>query len=187
MNKHFLDNTAKYCSSPIHLTQNRSHSDKLKGVKHWIKKKKKAECFFYFLKQLEFKEFLVPLTIHTCSRCMRQSGQHSLDIFKDAEFSLFRVTLDAKMKRLQSKRFRIKTDASWTFIPGEWRSSMGEGLCGKTKTPKLFSTQSYFITAFILLSVVVLSTVLSLSDRGKKSYLRYTDDTSKNRPGGLKG
>ncbi len=53
-----------------------------------------------------------PTLYHLCNgimRFFRWSGSPSIDLFKDAEFAEFRVTLDAKIKGLHSQGMGTKS------------------------------------------------------------------------------
>ena len=140
-----------------------------------------------------------PQTLHhLCSgllRHLRQNGHPSLDIFKDPFFAEFRSTLDAEMKRLQQLGIGSKKKQAEPLTDEEEEVLWQKGLLGD-HTPKALVNTMVFMNGlyFALRSgkehreLRFNPSQISLVERtGERPYLEYTEDGSKNRPGGLRG
>jgi hypothetical protein len=133
-----------------------------------------------------------PQTLHhLCSglRYLRQNGHPTLDIFKDSLFAEFHSTLDADMKRLQHKGLGSKKRQAEPLTEEEEEVLWEKGLLGDHSPQALLNT-----TNFTLRSgkehreLRFNSSQISLIERdGERPFLQFTEDESKNRPGGLKG
>ena len=73
------------CGTVVSAIETLSHID----LQYWLQR------FVLEVRKKDGAEF-PPITLHRdlqrLMRLLRQSGKHSLDLFKDAEFGLFRVT-----------------------------------------------------------------------------------------------
>ena len=128
-------------------------------------------------------------------RHLRQNGQPDIDFFKDSTFSEFKSTLDAEMKRLQSKGVGSKKRQAEPLTESE------EEKLWETQQLGAHSPQSLVNTIFFMCGVYFAlrsghehralrhdPSQIELVERdGERAYLRYTEDISKNNPGGLKG
>lgn len=141
-----------------------------------------------------------PNTLHhiVCGimRHLRQNcGKYEIDFFKDPEFADFRASLDAEMKRLQSAGVgSIKKQAEPLTMEDEeilWKRK----LLGDHSPEALLNTMVYMNGLYFALRSGSEHRQLRhnpcqiqvIENPGERPYLRYTEDTSKNHPGGLKG
>ena len=140
-----------------------------------------------------------PQTLHhLCSgllRHLRQNGHPTLDIFKDSSFAEFRSTLDAEMKRLQHKGLGSMRRQAEPLTEKEEEVLWEKGLLGDHSPQALLNTMVYMNGVYFALrsgkehrELRFNSSQISLIERdGERPFLQYTEDESKNRPGGLKG
>lgn len=121
-------------------------------------------------------------------------GRPELDFFKDPSFSDFRASLDAEMKRLQSAGIgSVKKQAEPVTIEEEellWQKI----LLGDHSPQSLLNTMFMNGLYFALRSGSEHrqlhhepSQIQLFEKPGERAYLLYTEDISKNHPGGLKG
>ena len=126
-------------------------------------------------------------------RHMRENGR-SFDIFKDAEFATFRASLDAEMKRLSKEGVGAKKEQA-EIITEEEKEMWEKGFLGDEKPQKLLDTVVFYKCLYFALrsgqehrQLPRKPCQIEVVERpGERPYLLYTEDTSKNRPGGLKG
>ena len=126
---------------------------------------------------------------------LRQNGQPDIDFFKDPEFHETRASLDAEMKRLQSKGIGSKRHQAEPLTEREEDMLWTSGQLGHRTPQALVDTMLFMCGVYFALRSGQEHRVLrfnppqiELVERGgERAYLRYTEDTSKNNPGGLKG
>ncbi len=127
-------------------------------------------------------------------RFLRWNGFPSLDLFKDAEFAEFRATLAAEIKRLQAQGVGSKKKQAEPLAEDEEEILWEKGLLGDSKPKTLLDTIIFMNGLYFALRSGSEHRALRFSpaqivvvERGERPYLEYTEDISKNRPGGLKG
>ena len=125
---------------------------------------------------------------------LRQNGQADIDFFKDGGFVSFRQTLDAEMKHIK------RTGAGCSKRQAEPLTAAAEellwqkGVLGNHSPLALLHTVFYFNgVRFALRSGdehrrlrFEKSQVVVVRKPGERTYLQYTEDSSKNSQGGLK-
>ena len=128
-------------------------------------------------------------------RHLRWKCNLSIDFFADNDFTDFKRSLDAEMKRLQAKGLgSTKRQAEVLTVDDEdklWK----EGLLGDKTPQQLLDTMIFYNGLFFALRSGREHRQLRqhpcqiqlVEKEGERSYLKYTEDTSKNRPGGIKG
>ena len=143
-------------------------------------------------------EYPPQIVHHLCSgilRYIRQNGQPSLDIFKDPLFTEFRSTLDAEMKRLQQLGIGSKKRQAEPLTEEEEELLWRNGLLGDHSPQALLNTMVFMNGLYFALrsgkehrELRFDPSQISIVERaGERAYLEYTEDASKNRPGGLRG
>ena len=123
------------------------------------------------------------------------SGQPELDFFKCPEFAEFRADLDAEMKRLQQSGLGSKRRQAEPLTLEEEELLWKKGLLGSSNPQTLLDTVLFMSGMYFALRSGAEHRQLrhdpcqiELVERpGERAYLRYTEDVSKNKPGGLKG
>ena len=128
-------------------------------------------------------------------RHVRCTGQPGLDFFKDPEFVDFRKSLDAEMKRLQQLGVGSTRKQAETLTEAEEDSLWEKGLLGDHTPQTLLDTIIFYNGYYFALRSGREHRQLRnnpcqiqvVEHPGERSFLRYTEDVSKNRPGGLKG
>ena len=140
-----------------------------------------------------------PNSLHhiTCGlmRHIRQSGKPQVDFFKDPEFATFRSSLDAEMKRLQAQGIGSKKKQAEVLTEEEEDLLWEKGLLGDSTPQSLLDTMVYCNGLYFALrsgqehrQLRRKPCQIEVNEHpGQRSYLTYTEDVSKNRPGGLKG
>ena len=140
-----------------------------------------------------------PSTLHhLCSGIMRHlrwSGRPELDIFKDVEFCDFRGTLDAEMKRLQEQGVGSVKRQAEILTEADEETLWEKGLLGDSTPQSLVDTMVFYIGYYFALRSGKEhrqlrrspSQIQIVEHPGERPFLRYTEDISKNHPGGLKG
>ncbi len=141
-----------------------------------------------------------PNTLHhlVCGvmRYLRWNGQPKIDFFTDVDFSHFKQSLDAEMKRLQSQGMGSKKRQAEALTPEDEDILWGKGLLGDATPQTLLDTMVYSNGLYFALRsgsehrqlrLHSPSQIELIEQSGKRPYLRYTEDISKNRPGGIKG
>ena len=135
---------------------------------------------------------------HICCglmRHLRQSGQPEIDFFKDLAFSEFRLSLDAEMKRLQSEGIGSKRKQAEILSEAEENLLWERGFLGERTPQTLLDTMVFCNGLYFALrsgkehrQLRFHPCQIELVEReGERPYLKYTEDVSKNHPGGLKG
>lgn len=128
-------------------------------------------------------------------RHLRLTCYPSIDFFSDSEFHDFKRSLDAEMKRLQGKGIGSSKRQAEILTREEEDKLWREGLLGDTTPQQLLDTLIFYNGLYFALRSGREHRQLRLHPcqiqlieiDGERSYLKYTEDTSKNRPGGLKG
>ena len=140
-----------------------------------------------------------PNTLHhiCCGilRHLRENGQPGIDIFKDSSFSDFRSTLDGEMKRLQSLGIGVKKRQAEPLTEEEEEKLWTTGQLGDHSPQALLDTMIFMHGIYFALRSGQEHRNLRFSPAqvevvarpGERAFLRYTEDISKNNPGGLKG
>ena len=144
-------------------------------------------------------EVYPPNTLHhiVCGlmRHVRQSGNPQVDFFCDSQFSGFRASLDAEMKRLQAEGVGSKRKQAETLTEEEENILWDKGLLGDKNPQTLLDTIIFYNGLFFALRSWQEHRQLRrdpcqievVEHAGERPFLRYTEDISKNHPGGLKG
>ena len=140
-----------------------------------------------------------PNTLHHITagvmRHLRWNGRPDIDFFRDSQYSDFRQSLDAEMKRLQSLGIGSKKKQAEVLTEADEDLLWAKGLLGG-KTPKmLLDTVVFYNGLYFALRSGREHRQLRhspcqievMEKPGERPYLLYHEDTSKNHPGGLKG
>ena len=158
----------------------------------------KLSSFIFEVRKKDGSEFL-PDTIHHIvsgiQRFLRCNGKPSIDIYKDAEFADFRSCLDSEMRRLQSSGLGSRKRKAEPLSLEEEELLWRKGLLGDGNPQALVDTMVVLNGIYFALrsgsehrQLWSDPCQIKLVERpGHRSYLEYTEDISKNRPGGLKG
>ena len=128
-------------------------------------------------------------------RYVRWNGKPQIDFFKDASFSKFRATLDAEMKNLQRKGIGTKKKKAEIFTEEEEELLWQKGILGDSTPNVLLNTIVFYNGLYFALrsggehrQLRSNPCQIEVIDRpGERAFLKYTEDISKNRPGGLNG
>ena len=128
-------------------------------------------------------------------RYIRHHGRPELDFFKDSEFTSFRRSQDAEMKRLQSLWIGSKCRQAEILTEEEENVLLERGLLGDASPQALLNTMVFMCGLYFALRSGQEHRQLRFQpcqiqlhkQQGGKPYLQYVEDISKNRPGGLKG
>ena len=128
-------------------------------------------------------------------RFLRANNCPSIDIFKDSDFTEFRATLDAEMKRLQALGVGSKKRQAEPLTEEEEEVLWQKGLLGDHTPQALLDTMVFMNGLYFALRSGNEHRNLRFSpcqievhdNEGERPYLLYTEDLSKNHPGGLKG
>jgi hypothetical protein len=137
-----------------------------------------------------------PNTLHhiVCGilRHLKNSNNSSeIDIFKDPEFHGFRCSLDAEMKRLQSKGVGSVHKQAEPFTTEEEELLWEKKILGDHSPDALLNTMVYMNGLYFALRSGEEHRHLRhnpcqievIERQGDRPYLLYTEDISKNRPG----
>ena len=135
---------------------------------------------------------------HLCCGVMRyvkECGKHELDIFRDPAFAKLRATLDSEMKRVQSLGIGTKKRQAEPLTDEEEELLWQTGQLGDHSSQTLVDTMVFMNGVYFALRSGAEHRNLrhdppqiELVERpGERAYLKYTEDISKNHPGGLKG
>ena len=128
-------------------------------------------------------------------RYLRRNGKPDIDILSDPAFADFKSSLDAEMKRLQASGLgstkRRAEPLSREDVELLWRKK----LLGDATPQSLLDTVVFMNGLFFALRSGKEHRQLQfdppqikvVENDGERPYLIYTEDISKNRPGGLKG
>ena len=158
------------------------------------------DCLCSFILEMRKKDGTEypPNTIHhiVCGimRYLRQNGKPGIDFFKDVEFSDFRLSMDAEMKRLQSQGIGIKRHQAEPLTEVEEELLWQSGQLGDHSPQALLNTIFYMCGIYFALrsgqehrNLRHHPPQIELIEReGERAYLKYSEDISKNNPGGLK-
>ena len=140
-----------------------------------------------------------PNTLHhlVCGimRYLRQNGRPEIDFFKDASFADFRASLDAEMKRLQSNGIGSKRKQAEPLTLEEEEELWNKKILGDHNPHALLNTMIFMMGLYFALrsgdehcQLRHSPCQIQLIEKpGERPYLLYTEDRSKNNPGGLKG
>ena len=154
--------------------------------------------FIFEVRKKDGSEFLPDTLLHIVSgiqRFLRNNGKPSIDIYEDVEFADFRSCLDSEMKRLQSSGLGSQKRKAQLLSLEEEELLWRKGLLGDGNPQALVGTMVvmngiYFAlrsgSEYRQLRPDPCQIKLVESPR-QRSYLEYTKEISKNRPGGLKG
>ena len=140
-----------------------------------------------------------PNTLHHIScglmRHLRWNGQPSIDFFTDSDFSEFKATLDAEMKPLQSEGIGSKKKQAEVLPQDDEELLWRRGLLGDATPQTLVDTMVFMNGLYFALrsgkehrQLRSDPCQIELIERpGERPYLKYSEDVSKNHPGGLRG
>ena len=128
-------------------------------------------------------------------RFLRWNGKPEIDIYKDPGFADFRICLDSEMKRLQRAGLGSKKKKAKPLTAEEEELLWTKGLLGSGSPQALVDTMVVMNGIYFALRSGSEHRQLRsdpcqievVENPGERSYLVYTEDISKNRPGGLKG
>ena len=154
--------------------------------------------FIHEVRKKNGSEYPPNTLLHLCTgivRYLRSNGHPSLDIFKDSAFAEFRSSLDAEMKRLQAKGLGSKQRQAEPITEDEEDLLWEKGLLGDHTPDALLNTVVYMNGLYFALrsgkehrNLRHSPSQIEIVERdGERPYLLYTEDCSKNHPGGLKG
>ena len=193
----------KYCTKV--WDEWRQHRQQTTGVQirslHLLPPTELAHWLTRFVLEARKKtgEVYPPNTLHhiCCGlmRYLRQSGMPEVDFFKDPSFSEFRASLDAEMKRLQGEGYGSTKKQAEVLTEEEENSLWEKKLLGDYTPQTLLDTIVFYNGLFFALRSGQEHRQLRrdpcqiqvVEHPGERPYLKYTEDISKNRPGGLKG
>ena len=128
-------------------------------------------------------------------RHLRWNGRLQVDLFRDCDFHDFRASLDTGMKRLQREGIGAKKRQAEVLTEANEELMWSKGLLGNATPQSLLDTVVFYNRLFSALRSGKEHRQLRSSPcqvqvierQGERPYLRYTEDISKNHPGGLKG
>ena len=128
-------------------------------------------------------------------RYLRWNGQPDIDLFKQPSFSEFRRCLDAEMKRLKASGESCRKKKAEPIAEDEEEKLWEMKLLGDHTPQVLLDTIVYCNGLYFALrsgeehrSLRANPCQIQVFEKpGQTPYLQYTEDISKNRPGGLKG
>ena len=128
-------------------------------------------------------------------RHVRWSGEPDIDFFRDPEFANFHGSLDAEMKRLQQQGVGAVKKQAEILTEAEEDTLWVKGLLGDYTPQTLLDTLVFYTGYYFALRSGREHRQLRgypcqiepVEKTGERPFLRYTEDVSKNRPGGLKG
>ena len=127
-------------------------------------------------------------------RHMRENGRN-IDLFNDPGFASFRASLDAEMKRISGAGIGSKKRQAEIITEEEEELLWGKGVLGDETPQSLLATMVFYNGLYFALRSGQEHRQLRrkpcqievVERKGERPYLVYTEDLSKNRPGGLKG
>ncbi len=146
------------------------------------------------MRKKDGEEFL-PNSLHhiVCGimRHLRLTCYPTIDFFSHTEFIDFKGSLDAEMKRLQSKGIGSTKRQAEVLTREDEEKLWKEGLLGDTTPQQLLDTIIFYNGLYFALRSGREHRQLRLhpcqiqlvENDGERSYLKYTEDTSKNKPG----
>ena len=162
------------------------------GIQYWMSR------FVLEVRKKDGSEYPPNTLHHICCgilRHLRESGRPDIDIFKDSSFADFRATLDGEMKRLQSLGIGAKKRQAEPLTEEEEERLWQTGQLGEHSPQALLDTMLFMHGVYFALRSgqehrnlrFDPAQVELIESPGQRAYLRYTEDISKNNPGGLKG
>ena len=163
-----------------------------KELQHWLTR------FVLEVRKKDGSQFPPNSLHHICCglmRYLRLNGQPSIDFFSDSDFADFKASLDAEMKRLQSEGTGSKTRQAEVLTEEEEELLWQKGLLGAATPQTLLDTMVFCNGLYFALRSGKEHRQLRskpcqielVEHPGERAFLKYTEDISKNRPGGLKG
>ncbi len=155
-------------------------------------------CFVLELRKKDGTEYAPDTLHHICCgimRYLRANGWAELDLFKDAAFAEFRAVLDSEMKRLRAAGIGTVRKQAEPITMDEEDVLWEKGLLGDKNAQTLVDTMLYMNGLYFALrggrehrNLRYKPSQIQLVEKpGERPYLLYTEDLSKNHPGGLKG
>lgn len=125
----------------------------------------------------------------------KNCGKPEIDVCKDPQFDDFRSSLDAEMKRLQASGVGSARKQAEPLTLEEEELLWEKKLLGDHSPKALLNTMVFMNGLYFALCSGNEHRQLrhnpcqiqSIENPGEQPYLRYTEDVSKNHPGGLKG
>ena len=126
-------------------------------------------------------------------RYLRWNGHATIDFFTDSDFVDLKKSHDAEMKRLQSKGLGSQKRQAEQITQQEEETLWQKGLLGDKDPQTLLDTIFYNGLYFALRSgrehrqLWLRPCQIQIIEKRERPYLKYTEDVSKNRPGGIKG
>ena len=128
-------------------------------------------------------------------RYVRMNLKAGVDFFKDAEFAELRTVIDAEMKRLQAKGLGSHHKQAEPLTVEEEDLLWEKKILGDHNPQTLLNTMIYMNGLYFALrsgdehrNLRHSPCQIEIFERpGERAYLKYTEDFSKNRPGGIKG
>ena len=161
------------------------------ALTHWMSR------FVLEVRKVNGSEYLPNSLHHICAgllRHLRMSGR-DIDLFKDTAFTPFQATLDGEMKRLQSAGLGSKKRQAEVITEEEEEKLWSTGQLGDSSPQQLLNTILYYCGLYFALrsgkehrQLRRSPPQIELFERpAERAYLRYSEDVSKNHPGGLKG
>ena len=143
---------------------------------------------------LEFPPDSLHHIVSGIQRYLRWNGKPGINIFKDAKFAEFRVCLDSEMKRLQRAGLGSRKKKAEPLTSEEEELLWTKGLLGSGSPQALVDTMVVMNGIYFALRSGSEHRQLRsdpcqiqiVENPGERAYLVYTEDISKNRPGGLK-
>ena len=158
----------------------------------------KLSSFIFEVRKKNGSEF-PPDTLHHIvsglQRYLRWSGKPSIDLFNKTKFPHFHSCLDAEMTRLQAAGLGSEKRKAEPLTHEEEEILWTKGLLGSHNPQALVDTVLFMNGIYFALRSGDEHRQLRskpcqiqvIREPGKRPHLRYIEDISKNRPGGLKG
>ena len=165
---------------------------KVEELQQWL-------CAFVLeIRKKDGSVFLPNSLHHVCCgimRYVRVNDMPGIDFFKDEGFSQFRMVLDSEMKRLQAAGIGIIQKKAEPITFEEEEILWEKGILGDATPQSLLDTMLYMNGLYFALRGGKEHRILRhkpsqiqlIEKHGERPYLMYTEDLSKNHPGGLKG
>ena len=127
-------------------------------------------------------------------RYLGLNGRPESDFFTDPEFSALKSSLDSEMKRLQSQGIGSQKRQAESLTIEDEDILWEKGLLGDSSPQTLLDTIVFCNGLYFALrsgaehrQLRFNSSQFELIEHPERPYLKYTEDISKNRPGGIKG
>ena len=159
-------------------------------LNHWL------TCFVLEVRKKDGSLY-PPNTLHHLTagllRHLRESG-HNIDLFEDSKFTSIRAALDSEMKRISREGIGSKRRQADIITEDEEDALWLKGFLGDKTPQSLLDTVIFYNGLYFALrsgqehrQLRSRPCQIDVVERpGERSYLLYTEDISKNRPGGLK-